>query len=202
MKNLLTFEHISYDSMIIIYYCFNNKYNYLIEYSYKAQEMTSFLIQNGMKITVPSFLISEIKRKDAIIMIDEYISSKQIANLPKNINFTFKLGLSFKFKMKLEKLLKKEWFNVEDYLPPDDLYLPIKTFFQNLITHPKYKEFLKKKKRTTPSFEDIGLMAFSKDKGCPIVSNDNDLTFFAEELYEKSLTNKIFNFNDLDIYNN
>ena len=53
-----------------------------------------------------------------------------------------------------------------------------------------------------PSFEDLGLMAFSKEENQPIISNDNDFTFFAEELFKKGLTNKIFNFNNLDTYNN
>lgn len=80
----------------------------------------------------------------------------------------------------------------------------MKDFFDQLNTHPKFNKFLKKKKRSTPapSFEDLGLMAFSKDKGHPIISNDNDLTFFADELYKKNLTGKIYNFNDLDTYNN
>ena len=45
-------------------------------------------------------------------------------------------------------------------------------------------------------------MAFSKENECPIITNDYDLTFFADELFEKGLTNRIYNFNDLDIYNN
>lgn len=204
MINLLDFKEIGYDSMMIIYYCFNIKNHKIIEYTDKTHELTEFLLKNHKKIIVPSFLISEIRQKGAIKIIEEYISSKQITNLPRNINSTFRLGLFFKFKTKLNKLLKKEWFNICDYNPPKGTFSPIETFFKNLNHHPQYKEFLKKKKRTTPvpSFEDLGLMAFSKDMNCPIISNDNDLTFFSRELSEKKLTGKIFNFNDLDIYNN
>lgn len=137
-------------------------------------------------------------------MINNFISTNQIINIPKRPNLTFKLGLEFKFKKKFDKLLKKEWFNVEIYVPPTELYDPLKDFFNQLINHPKLNAFMKKKKRITPvpSFEDLGLMAFSKDKSCPIISNDNDLTFFADELHEKGLTDKIYNFNNLDTYNN
>lgn len=130
--------------------------------------------------------------------------SNQITNISNTKNFTFKLGLEIKFKNKFKKLQKKEWFNVVDYIPPAELVDPLMKFFKSLINHPKYDEFSKKKNRDTtiPSFEDLGLMAFSKDKEYPIISNDNDLTFFADELYEKDLTNEIFNFNDLDTYNN
>lgn len=170
MKNLLEFEKVIYDSMIIIYYCFKIKNHNLIEFSEKAHELTQILLKNNIKITVPSFLISEIQRKDTLDMIESYISSNQIANIPKIITPTFKLGLDFKFKRKLDKLLKKEWFNVEDYLPPNKLYQPIENFFKNLIYRPDCKEFLKKKNRLNPipSFEDLGLMTFSKDKKCPI----------------------------------
>ena len=77
-------------------------------------------------------------------------------------------------------------------------------FFEELTHNLKFDEFMEKKKRENPvpSFEDLALMTFSKDKNCPIITNDNDLTFFSEELYQKNLTGKIYNFNDLDTYNN
>lgn len=46
------------------------------------------------------------------------------------------------------------------------------------------------------------LIAFSKDIKSPIISNDYDITFFADELFEKGLSDRIYNFLDLDIYNN
>ena len=204
MENLKTFNCVSYDSMIIIYYCFNIENYKLIEFTNKSHILTEYLVQNNIKINIPSFLVSEIKRKDTMQMINQYISSKQITNIPNNPNFAFKLGLEFKFKTKFKKLLKKEWFNVNEYEPPTELYEPIETFFKDLAKDEKYNEFLKKKNRNNPvpSFEDIGLMAFSKEKQCPIISNDNDITFFAEDLIKNKLTDKIFDFNKLDIYNN
>ena len=97
-----------------------------------------------------------------------------------------------------------------DYVSYDSMIIVYYCFNINkhriieLSNDPKIKNFLKKKRRDTlmPSFEDLGLMAFSKDKEYPIISNDNDLTFFADELYQKKLTHLIYNFNNLDIYNN
>ena len=99
---------------------------------------------------------------------------------------------------------KKEWFNVKEYEPHEKIFDSIKIFFEELINHPNLEKFLKLKKRDTsvPSKVDITLMAFSKENECPIITNDYDLTFFADELFEKGLTNRIYNFNDLDIYNN
>lgn len=204
MKKLANIDYVSYDSMIIVYYYFNINKNRIIEFSEKSHRLTEFLINNNTKIIVPSFLISEIKRKDTMEMISKYISTKQITNIPPKPNPTIKLGLDFKFKTKFNQLLKKEWFIVEKYDPPKELYDPLEDFFNQLINDAKIKNFLKKKRRDTvmPSFEDLGLMAFSKDKEYPIISNDNDLTFFADELYKKKLTYLIYNFNDLDIYNN
>nr|WP_295000134.1 hypothetical protein [uncultured Methanobrevibacter sp.] len=42
MKNLLEFEKVIYDSMIIIYYCFKIKNHNIIEFSEKAQTVKSF----------------------------------------------------------------------------------------------------------------------------------------------------------------
>lgn len=65
-------------------------------------------------------------------------------------------------------------------------------------------EFLTIKRRESPipSEVDLELIAFSKDMDFPIISNDNDITFFAEELYENGFSSKIYNFRDLDFYYN
>lgn len=203
MYRLKNKDNVIYDSMIIIYYCFNDKNHKFLEYTGKTHTLTEFLINNNIEIVVPSFLKAEIERKDIMQMIDSIISSNQITNIS-NTNFTVKLGLEIKFKNKFKKLQKKEWFNVVEYIPSAELLDPLRKFFESLINHPQYEEFLKKKNRDTPipSFEDLGLMAFSKDKEYPIISNDNDLTFFAYELYKQDLSNEIFNFDDLDTYNN
>lgn len=190
--------------MIIVYYCFNVRNHKLIEYTDKAHLLTEFLINNNVEIVVPSFLIEEIERKEIIEMINNFISSNQITNISNNPNFAFRLGLEIRFKRKLDKLVKKEWFSVVEYNPPTELFNRLNSFFEELSHHPQFEEFMEKKKRETqiPSFEDLALMAFSKDKHYPIITNDNDLTFFSEELYQRNLTGKIYNFNDLDTYNN
>lgn len=57
MHRLQNSKHICYDSMIIIYYCFNVKNHRLIEYAEKARILTEFLIKKNIEIDVPSFLI-------------------------------------------------------------------------------------------------------------------------------------------------
>lgn len=204
MNSLICHDYVSYDSMIIIYYCFSVKNYELIELNNKAQKLTEFLIRNDSKIIVPRFLISEILNKDILNVIEEYISFGQIANVPPNPNRIFKIGLEFKIKNNFNKLLKKEWFIVEDYVPPEELYNQIKDFYEELESHSRLDEFLKKKNRANPkpSFEDMGLITFSKETGYPIITNDYDITFFGEELYQKGLSWKIFNFNKLEIFNN
>ena len=70
--------------------------------------------------------------------------------------------------------------------------------------HPLIKAFLKAKHKTkiVPSFEDMALIAYSKEKNIPIITNDKDLTFFAEELIKRKLSCEIIALQDLDIYNN
>ena len=53
MKNLTTFDNITYDAMIIVYYCFNLENHKLVEYTNKSQRLTEFLINNNINIIIP-----------------------------------------------------------------------------------------------------------------------------------------------------
>ncbi len=130
MNRFKNIDKVSFDSMIIIYYCFNFKDNKLIELSDKAQLFTEKLIKNNSKIIVPSFILSEIKQKETLQIINRYISSNQITNLPKNPNMAFKLGLEYKFKNKVNKMMKKDWVIISDYSPSEALIEQIHDFFK------------------------------------------------------------------------
>ena len=86
MYRLKNKDNVIYDSMIIIYYCFNDKNHKFLEYTGKAHTLTEFLTNNNIEIVVPSFLKAEIERKDIMQMIDSIISSNQITNIS-NTNF-------------------------------------------------------------------------------------------------------------------
>lgn len=45
--------------------------------------------------------------------------------------------------------------------------------------------------------EDKKLILFSKDKNCPLISNDLDLTFFSDELLDLNLVHEIIDFDSL-----
>jgi hypothetical protein len=77
-------------------------------------------------------------------------------------------------------------------------------FFKHQTNHPNIDEFLKRKHRTNPipSLTDMKLIGFSGKREIPIITNDCDLTFFAEELLKEGLSNRIFDFAKLEIYNN
>lgn len=204
MNQLKDIDNITYDTMLIIYHCFNIKHHQLIEYTNKTQILTEFLVKNNAKIVVPEFIINEIENKGIRKITNEFIKSGQLANIPKNPDQAFILGIEFKVKMKLSRLQTKEWFTVIIYSPPEKYLDKIYDFFKELKHHPNINEFIKRKNRrdTIPSFEDMAIIAFSKEMKIPIISNDADLTFFSNELYEKGLSDKIFNFSELEIYNN
>lgn len=204
MYQLKNTTHVTYDSNILIYYCFSTKNNKIIELTNKSKKLTEFLINQGSQIVVPKIIIDEITRKGITTIVSEYISGNNITNMPRYPTILFRCELQVKIEKNFNKLQKKEWFNVKEYEPHEKIFDSIKIFFEELINHPNLEKFLKLKKRDTsvPSKVDITLMAFSKENECPIITNDYDLTFFADELFEKGLTNRIYNFNDLDIYNN
>ena len=50
-----------------------------------------------------------------------------------------------------------------------------------------------------PSHEDKNLILFSKDKECPVISNDLDLTFFSVELKNLNLVHEIIDFDSVKL---
>lgn len=164
MKNLTSFDNIPYDTMVILYYCFNIKNHKLVEYTNKSQKLTEFLINNGTNIVIPEFLMSEIKNKGIRKISEEFIERKQLTNLPKNPDMMFLLGIEFKVKRKLEHLQNKEWFIVEPYIPSESIYNQIYTFFKELKNHPKLGEFLKKKRQSSSFNWRYELNSFFKRK--------------------------------------
>ena len=129
-----------------------------------------------------------------------YLSKMNLTQI--NKNEIISVVTSLKLQKKIRKMQEKDWFLIEVYFPTKNLYKQIEDCFKGLEYHPLIKEFLRLKQKTSPipSFEDIGLIAFSKQKGHPIIINDRDITFFCEELVK--LSGEIFALQDLDIYNN
>ena len=204
MNRLKDYEKVIYDSNIIIYYCFKTKETKIIELTDITHILTEFLVKNQSKITVPNFIIDEIMNIDIPQMISEMIKSGKLTNMPKYTDYSFQFTLSLKLQKKFRKMQEKDWFLIEVYFPTKNLYKQIEDFFKGLEYHPLIKEFLRLKQKTSPipSFEDIGLIAYSKQKGHPIITNDRDITFFCEELVKNKLSGEIFALQDLDIYNN
>lgn len=73
----------------------------------------------------------------------------------------------------------------------------------NFNDEEKLNEFLdlKKTDKLSPSDEDMMLISFAKDKQMPLISNDWDITFFAEELINRKLACEIVNFKDISYPN-
>lgn len=76
-------------------------------------------------------------------------------------------------------------------------------FFKNFNDKEKIKEFLtlKNTKKLSPSDEDMTLILFARDITAPLISNDWDITFFAEELVTNKLAYTIVNFKDISYPN-
>lgn len=202
--NRLKNQLITYDSNILVYYSFLTKNHQIKELTSKTHKLTEYLINNNSKILVPQFLVDEINRLTFSKIVSDYMSNGyEVTNLPKNPTFLFKIELEGKLHKKFKNFLKKDWVIVDDGIPSENLVNGIEKFFINLEYPPQKQEFLNLKKREDlkPSNVDIMLIAFSKEMGSILISNDYDLTFFAEELFEKDLSNRIFSLKELDIYN-
>ena len=94
------------------------------------------------------------------------------------------------------KLKTYENFLIEHYKPSDALIKAINNAFKHFNKLDTIDEYLLRKHENilNPSLEDKMLILFSKDKECPVVSNDLDLTFFRKELVDLNLCYEIIDF--------
>lgn len=207
MERLKNNQFTIYDAQLIIYYCFMYKDHRILELTNKTRKLTEFLINNNVTIIVSESVIHELESKGIGKIIHEYTSTdrpNQIIGLTQRPTLTFEYRLERKVKENFHKMIKSNWLEVRPYSPPKGSIESIMDFFNNIKDKEKLEEFLIKKGRTTPvpSKVDMELIAFSKDIESPLISNDIDIIFFALELYEKKLADKIYGLNDLEIYNN
>lgn len=204
MNRLKNYDCITYDTNIILYYCFKTKETQVVELTAKTHRLTEFLINQKITINIPNFIANEFKKLDIARIIEDMISSNELTNMPIDTGYFLKMKLELKIKHKFDQLQQKDWFIIEDYTPSDESLNEIQDFFKCLNTHPKIAEFLKLKNKDSPipSLEDMGLLTFSKENKYPIITNDYDLSFFRKELIKNKLSYEIYNLKELDFYNN
>ncbi len=207
MKRLENEPFTIFDAQIIVYYCFLFKNHRILELTSKTRKLTTFLINNNVKIVVPESIIREIQMKGFGEIISDYTSSKSpihIIGLTRSPTLGFKYRLKTKIEENFNNMINSNWFEVKQYVPPKISIDNITDFFKNIKNKSKLNEFLNKKDRydPVPSRTDMELIAFSKEISSPIISNDYDITFFADELFEENLSDEIYPLKELNIYNN
>lgn len=190
MIRLKNQTNVIYDTNIIIYYLFpDGKYRIPL-YTRPAKRLTDFLFNQQSVIIVPHFIINEIERKGYYNIINDYFN---------DIRQSSKLALMNKLKSNFEKLKKHENFLEEYYEPSIKLLESISNAFIDFNNLDNIDEYFMRKHTdmVNPSVEDKKLILFSKDKECPVISNDLDLTFFREKLLNLNLVHEIIDFDSL-----
>ena len=159
-------------------------------YTRPAKRLTDFLFNQQSVIIVPHFIINEIERKGYYNIINDYFN---------DIRQSSKLALMNKLKSNFEKLKKHENFLEEYYEPSIKLLESISNAFIDFNNLDNIDEYFMRKHTdmVNPSVEDKKLILFSKDKECPVISNDLDLTFFREKLLNLNLVHEIIDFDSL-----
>ena len=186
MIRLKNETQIIYDANVIIYSLFPEKYK-IPFLTTSAKKLNNFLLNQESTIVVPHFIICEIERKGYYNVIRDYF---------KDLRPSSRFQLMIKLRHNFENLKKHENFSQEYYQPCEELLDSIDNAFadfNNLDNIDKY--FMRKHTDVlNPSIEDKKLILFSKDKECPVISNDLDLTFFQEELLKRNLVHEIIDF--------
>ena len=77
MDRLKDYSSVVYDAQMIVYYCFlYGKYR-LTGRTTKTRDLTQFLVNNGIKICVPDFIIDEINHKSIPKIVNDYVEDKR-----------------------------------------------------------------------------------------------------------------------------
>ena len=194
-----------YDANIIIFYCFLYKTHRIVEKTNKARELTQYLVNNGVGIRVPKFIIHEIDNKGFPKIVNDYLNDNKnvIVDVSKNPPHGFTLRLVKKLQNNFKDLQKKSYFHIEEYEPEEKLFDSIKSFFINFNDKNKLNKFyaLKHTNVLSPSDEDMKLILFAMEKKVPLISNDWDITFFRQDLVQKNLAHEIINFKEIGFVN-
>ena len=181
-----------YDANIIIFYCFLYKTHRIVEKTTKTRQLTQYLVNNGVEIRVPEFIIHEINNKGFAKIVDNYLNEKKniIVDVSKNPPHGFTLRLVKKLQNNFKNLQKKDYFHIEKYEPEEKLFDSIKSFFRNFNDKTKLNEFydLKHAEELSPSDEDMKLILFAMKRTAPLISNDWDVTFFKKRISSKKFS--------------
>ena len=190
MNRLKNETQVIYDANVIIYSLFPEKYNIPV-FTASAKKLNNFLFNQDSTIIVPHFIISEIERKGYYKVIDDYF---------KDLRPSSRFQLMIKLRHNFGDLRKHENFSQEYYEPSDELLDSIENAFIDFNNLDNIDEYYMRKHTDVlnPSIEDKKLILFSKDKKCPIISNDLDLTFFREELINLNLVHEIIDFKSIN----
>lgn len=202
MKRLENIKYAIFDANVIIYQCFPNGKYRIIGLTKPAKDLTNFLINQDSFIIVPHFIISEIEQKGFINIIDDYFAPKninQICEPPKHVDEAFKFKLMRKVRSNYNALKQNDNFLIEEYEPSSDLMESINNAFTDFNSLPYVDEYLRLKHAdyVNPSDADKKLILFSKEKECPLITNDLDITFFCEEISKRNLTFEIIEFKSI-----
>lgn len=183
-------SEVVYDANIIIFYCFLYKTHRIVERTNKARKLTQYLVNNGVEIKVPEFIIHEINNKGFPKIVDDYLNDKRnvIVDVSRNPPHGLTLRLVQKLQNNFKNLQKKDYFHIEEYEPEEKLFDSIKSFFMNFNDKDKLNEFyaLKHADELSPSDADMKLILFAMEKNAPLISDDWDVTFFKKELVQKT----------------
>lgn len=198
-------SEVVYDANIIIFYCFLYKNHRIVEKTNKTRKLTQYLVNNGIEIKVPEFIIHEINNKGFPKIVDDYLNDKKnvIVDVSRNPPHGLTLRLVQKLQNNFKNLQKKDYFHIEEYEPEEKLFDSIKSFFMNFNDKTKLDEFydLKHVEELSPSDEDMKLILFAMERTAPLISDDWDVTFFREELSQKNLAHEIINFKEIGFVN-
>jgi len=192
------YNSVIYDANCIIYYCFktellSRKGTLIVidspPFTDIIQNVTQFLTNRKIRIRTILIVFNEITTELLSLVIKQRINDGHLRKdlglargekFPEDIEY----NLNKKLKQKVKKMRYESWFELDEKYIPDHLLLTkIRTFF--------YERKNDSEQKGIPSNNDMILILYSKDTVLPLISNDNHICKFKEDLEKDKFTHKI-----------
>lgn len=195
MRDLLQFPCTVYDANCIVYYCFKietqdvngTRVVVLGPETQKARDITSQLVRYAKTLCTLIAAWTEVANvlaKALQSLIDEGYIARHLRT-DEQISPTLRLQLLKSLKREMVALDRSDWFSViRGYTPTLMRVREVRDLYAQFARDPATQERIPPNKGN-PSNVDIALLLYSGHARLPLLTNDREISNFAQELRER-----------------
>jgi len=184
LKRLLAYDAVLYDANIIVLFCFycplrrNDQSECIVELDLtdKVRKISGELQKKGKSIRTIRVIMDELSEELLARVVKQRISEDEVRHsigLKRGEPFPATLELQMIEKCrKTARKIQASWLNVVDFNATSQGLSMLRQFYRNVAQDPVIHARFPRLKGVMPSEADLNLMAFSADRGMPVLTDD------------------------------